>query len=324
MSTTSTHKHLLSIAPMMGRTDRHYRYFMRLLTKYTVFYTEMLTADAILKGNRHHLLHFSPIEKPLVLQVGGSHPNKLAECAKIAEDYNYDEINLNVGCPSERVQQGNFGAILMAEPNLVAECVTQMKQATSIPVSVKHRIGINGYDKYDDLANFVNIVAMGGCDRFIVHARIADLSKLSAQQNRVIPPLRYEDVYQLKRDFSDYTIEINGGISTLEQVMHHLKFVDGVMIGRTAYDNPYLFSRADKHVFKNEYPLMSRRDIISSMIKYMQQCDDNIDNRVMRHMHGLYTNQVYGKKFRSQLQAHLKHSISCVCILDYCSALALR
>jgi len=230
----------VSVAPMMDYSDRHFRYFMRQMTKKALLYTEMINTQAIIHGDRHKLLDFSPLEKPVALQLGGDNPHQLAECAKIGQDWGYDEINLNVGCPSSRVQSGNFGACLMAQPEKVAKCVETMIEAVDIPVTVKHRIGIDNQDSYENMANFVKIVAEGGCQRFVVHARKAWLQGLSPKENRHIPPLRYEEVYRLKQEFPHLIIEINGGITTIEAIQTHLNYVDGVMIGRVACDNPYI------------------------------------------------------------------------------------
>jgi tRNA-dihydrouridine synthase A len=263
--------HLLSVAPMMDRTDRHFRYFMRQITRRTLLYTEMVTTGAILHGDRARLLGFSPEEKPLALQVGGDDPKVLAICAQIAEDMGYDEINLNVGCPSDRVQNGNFGACLMAQPQRVADCVAAMRSAVQIPVTVKHRIGIDERDAYEDMATFVQIVATAGCDRFSVHARKAWLQGLSPKENRDIPPLRYEDVYRLKQAFPDLVIEINGGIQTLEQVQIHLRSVDAVMIGRVAYDNPYLFAMVDQAIYGEDKLPLTRQEIAEAMLPYIER-----------------------------------------------------
>lgn len=259
----------LSIAPMMERTDRHFRYFMRQITRRTLLYTEMITTMAILHGDRQKLLDFSPLESPLSLQLGGDNPSQLGECAKIAEDWGYDEINLNVGCPSARVKSGNFGACLMAQPHLVAEAVTAMQKAVNIPVTVKHRIGIDDLDSYQDLANFVRIVASAGCQRFTVHARKAWLQGLSPKENRTIPPLRYQDVYRLKEEFPDLWIEINGGIVNLEQVKEHLTHVDAVMIGRAAYDNPYLLATVDRDIYGEKKNPPTRHQVIEGMLPYI-------------------------------------------------------
>ena len=259
----------LSIAPMMDRTDRHYRYFMRQITQRTLLYTEMVTSQAILRGDRDHLLGFSPEEKPLVLQVGGDNPQALAECARIAEEYGYDEINLNVGCPSDRVKSGNFGACLMGQPDLVAECIAAMMGATRMPVSVKHRIGIDDQDAYEHMATFVQTVAATGCRHFTVHARKAWLQGLSPKENRNIPPLRYADVYRLKQEMPHLWLEINGGIKTLEQAQDHLHAVNAVMIGRAAYDVPYLFAEADNAFFGESRLPLTRAQVVQSMLSYI-------------------------------------------------------
>lgn len=254
---------------MMDRTDRHYRYFMRQITQHTLLYTEMVTAQAIVQGDRDHLLSFSPLEKPLVLQLGGDDPKALAQCARIAEAYGYDELNLNVGCPSDRVKNGNFGACLMAQPALVAECVAAMMAATRLPVSVKHRIGIDHQDDYAAMATFVQTVAATGCRRFTVHARKAWLQGLSPKENRTIPPLRYDTVYRLKQEHPELWIEINGGIKTLAQAQAHRTLVDAVMIGRAAYETPYLFALADREFFDDRHPLRSRSQVVQAMLPYI-------------------------------------------------------
>uniref|UniRef100_A0ACD5GY94 tRNA dihydrouridine(20/20a) synthase DusA n=1 Tax=Desertifilum tharense IPPAS B-1220 TaxID=1781255 RepID=A0ACD5GY94_9CYAN len=260
---------VLSIAPMMDRTDRHYRYFMRQITRRTLLYTEMVTTAAILHGDREKLLGFSPEEKPLSLQIGGDDPQDAAECARIAEGFGYDEINLNVGCPSNRVQSGNFGACLMAQPDKVAQVVEAMQKATSLPVTVKHRIGIDDRDRYEDMAEFVRIVSQAGVQHFSVHARKAWLQALSPKENRDIPPLRYADVYHLKQEFPHLWIEINGGILNLAQVREHLQFVDGVMIGRAAYDDPYLFATVDRDFYGENTVPPTRPQVIEAMYPYV-------------------------------------------------------
>ncbi|MEM0980968.1 MAG: tRNA dihydrouridine(20/20a) synthase DusA [Cyanobacteria bacterium P01_H01_bin.58] len=290
----------LSIAPMMDRTDRHYRYFMRQLTRRTLLYTEMVTSQAILHGDRDHLLGFSPEEKPLVLQVGGDNPNALAQCARIAEDYGYDEINLNVGCPSDRVQNGNFGACLMSQPQLVAECVAVMMAATTLPISVKHRIGIDDQDSYEHMSNFVRTVAATGCQRFTVHARKAWLQGLSPKENRNVPPLRYEDVYQLKAEFPSLWIEINGGIKTLAQTRQHLQQVDAVMMGRAAYDMPYLFAEADQVIFGEEREVVTRSQVVEVMLPYIDRwVSQGLKlNSMTRHMLMLFHGQPGSRVWR--------------------------
>lgn len=260
----------LSVAPMMERTDRHFRYFMRLITCRTLLYTEMITTAAITYGDRSKLLGFSPEEKPLSLQLGGDNLSELAQCARIAEDFGYDEVNLNVGCPSSRVQDGHFGACLMAHPETVARCIEAMQKAVVIPVTVKHRIGVDERDRYEDMRDFVRIVADAGCRRFTVHARKAWLKGLSPKENRTIPPLRYEDVYRLKEEFPALLIEINGGITTLEQVHQHLQKVDAVMVGREAYDNPYLFATVDRDLYGEDTTPPTRHEVIEAMFPYLE------------------------------------------------------
>lgn len=290
----------LSIAPMMDRTDRHYRYFMRQITRHTLLYTEMVTSQAIKHGDLDRLLGFSEIEKPIVLQVGGDEPVDLAHCARLAEDFGYDEINLNVGCPSSRVQSGNFGACLMFDPDRVADCVNAMKNATKIPVSVKHRIGVDDRDTYEELTQFVKTVADAGCDRFNVHARKAWLQGLSPKENREVPPLRYEDVYQLKKDFPTLFIEINGGFITLEQSLAQLDRVDAVMIGRAAYDEPYLFAQADSLFYGDDSPVRSRHEVVEAMFEYVDRhaASGNKLHSVTRHMHQLFKNQSNNKSWK--------------------------
>ena len=283
----------LSIAPMMDRTDRHYRYFMRQISRYTLLYTEMITSQAIIHGDRPKLLDFSEIEKPLVLQIGGDDPVQLAECAKIGEDYAYDAINLNIGCPSPRVQNGNFGACLMTQPELVARAVAKMQQTVDIPVTVKHRIGVDECDRYEDMAHFVRIVSEAGCTNFSVHARKAWLKGLSPKENRDVPPLRYEDVYRLKQDFSSLFIEINGGITSLEQIKTHLQSVDAVMVGRAAYDRPYIFATVDKDIFGEDITPRSRQEIVEAMLPYIDYwVGKGVRlNSISRHMLQLFAEQ---------------------------------
>jgi len=299
--------HLLSIAPMMDYTDRHFRYFMRQITKRTLLYTEMITTQAILHGDKHKLLGFSPEEKPLVLQLGGDDPQQLAICAKIAEDWGYSQINLNVGCPSSRVQSGNFGACLMATPHLVASLVTAMQQSVSIPVTVKHRLGIDESDRYEDLSDFVRIVSEAGCRHFIVHGRKAWLKGLSPKENRTIPPLRYDYVYRLKQDFPDTFIEINGGIVTLAQAKEHLSFVDGVMIGRAAYDNPYLFATVDRDFYGDNITPLTRQQIVEKMIPYIEHwLSKGIKlNAITRHMLELFAQQPGTKAWKRHLSENV-------------------
>lgn len=263
--------HRFSVAPMLDWTDRHCRYFHRLLTREALLYTEMVTTGAILQGGRERHLRYNAEEHPLALQLGGSDPADLALCAKIAEDYGYDEVNLNVGCPSDRVQNGRFGACLMSEPGLVADCVATMRAAVTIPVTVKSRIGIDDRDSYEELAQFVATVAAAGCETFIVHARKAWLSGLSPKENREIPPLQYDMVFRLKQDFPHLTIAINGGVTSLDSAASLLRQLDGVMVGREAYHNPYILAEVDRKLFGSGDPIPSRREIAIAMLPYLEQ-----------------------------------------------------
>lgn len=284
---------------MLDWTDRHCRYFYRVMSKKTVLYTEMVTTGAIIYGSGDYLA-FNQEEHPVVLQLGGSDPVAMTECAKRAEQQGYDEININVGCPSDRVQNGRFGACLMAEPTLVAECVNNMQAAVNIPVTVKSRIGIDDQDSYEFTHNFIDIVKQAGCQHFIIHARKAWLSGLSPKQNREVPPLDYQRVYQLKQDFSDLEISINGGITTFEQVQEHLTRLDGVMIGREIYQNPYLLAHADQQIWQLDSPILSRTEIIEQMAEY---CDRYVASggrvwHVVRHMLGLCNGLPGAKQYR--------------------------
>ena len=293
------------VAPMMDWTDRHCRFFHRLLTRRALLYTEMVTADAILRGNRAYLLGFSPQEHPVALQLGGSDPSALAEAAAVGAAEGYVEINLNVGCPSDRVQSGRFGACLMAEPKLVAACVGAMRDVVRVPVTVKCRIGIDDQDSEADLTRFVETVADAGCGRFIVHARKAWLSGLSPKQNRDVPPLDYVRVYRLKQAHPDLVIVINGGIETIEAAQAQLAYVDGVMLGRTAYQTPYMLSQVDR-VFFNEEHAPSRSDVLAQLIPYVEGhlARGGRLNNVTRHILGLYHQQPRARAFRRMLSEH--------------------
>ena len=294
--------HRLSVAPMLDWTDKSCRYFYRVMSKNTVLYTEMVTTGAILFGKGDYL-SFNEEEHPVVLQLGGSDVKAMTECAKIAEERGYDEININVGCPSDRVQNGRFGACLMAEPELVAQCVDSMKQQVDIPVTVKSRIGIDDQDSYEFLHQFIDIVKNAGCEHFIVHARKAWLSGLSPKQNREIPPLDYERVYQIKKDFSSLEISINGGITSYEQTHEHLKHIDGVMIGREVYQNPYMLAQADQQIWGSEQEVMSREAIIDAMCPYIERYVSTGGRawHVVRHMLGLCNGLPGAKQFRRYL-----------------------
>lgn len=259
------------VAPMLDWSDRHCRYFHRILTRHAVLYTEMVTTGALLNGDIERHLGFTRQEQPVALQLGGSSAKDLAICSKMAQDYAYNEVNLNVGCPSDRVQNGRFGACLMADPELVAECVAAMQNAVDIPVTVKSRIGIDDQDSYQQLAHFISTIAATGCRTFIIHARKAWLSGLSPKQNREVPPLRYDVVQQIKQDFPELEIIINGGITTLEQAADFLPSVDGVMIGREAYHNPYLLAGVDEIIYQQPVRLQTRHEVVDAMLPYIQQ-----------------------------------------------------
>ncbi len=293
----------LSVAPMIDRTDRHYRFFMRQITRHTLLYTEMVTTGAILKGDRERVLGFDAREKPLALQLGGDDPRKLADCAVIAEGLGYDEINLNVGCPSDRVQKGRFGACLMAEPSRVAAAVAAMRRAVALPVTVKHRIGIDDLDRYEDLRAFVDTVAAAGCDRFSVHARKAWLSGLSPKENREVPPLRYHDVYRLKRELPRLAIEINGGITSLEDAEQHLRHVDGAMIGRAAYHRPYIFADADRRFYGAADPAPTRRQVVEALVPYLEHWQRRglATGHITRHVLQLFAEQPGARAWRRYL-----------------------
>jgi len=288
------------IAPMMDYTDRHCRYLLRLISQNTLLYTEMVTMNAIIHGPRERLLHYNPAEHPIALQIGGSEPAVLADCAKIAEDYQYDEINLNVGCPSDRVQSGRFGACLMAEPQRVADCVAAMQHAVRMPITVKTRIGIDDQDSYEALKHFIQTIQAAGCQTFIIHARKAWLKGLSPKENREIPPLRYEVVYQLKRDFPQLEIIINGGIQTLEQASEHLKQVDGVMLGRAAYHDPYILAQIDKIIFGLNKESPTREAILAAYVAYIEQeLSKGVPlNQMTRHILGLFQGFPGARKWR--------------------------
>lgn len=296
----------LSVAPMMDWTDRHFRVFMRGVTKRALLYTEMVTMNAVLLGDRTRVLGFSPAEKPLALQLGGDDPVKLAECARIAEDWGYDEINLNVGCPSVRVQNGNFGACLMAQPELVAACVAAMRRATRIPVTVKHRIGIDDLDSFELLTKFVETVADAGAVRFSVHARKAWLSGLSPKENRTVPPLRYETVYRLKEMFPELEIELNGGVKTLEDTQLHLERVDAVMLGRAAYETPFVLAEADARFYGATH-VPTRREVVEGTLPYLEtQLSHGVPlNSMTRHMLGLFAGQPGARAWRRHISENV-------------------
>jgi tRNA-dihydrouridine synthase A len=303
--------HRFSVAPMMDRTDRHCRYFHRLLTKRSLLYTEMLHANAVLKGDTEKLLYHHADEHPLALQLGGSDPSALAEASSMSEKFGYSEVNLNVGCPSNKVQKGRFGAVLMKEPKLVAKCISQMKSATTLPITVKCRIGVDDMDENIHLDNFISEVSSAGCNTFIIHARKAWLKGLSPKDNREIPPLNYERVYKLKNTFPDLNFIINGGIKSLNESSIHLQHVDGVMIGREAYDNPLLLAEVDSVIFLDKKVSKSRSDILKSLIPYL---GDELErgtkiSHITRHLMGLFRGFNGAKNMRKYLIS-LNHAMN--------------
>ncbi len=293
----------LSIAPMMDHTDRHFRYFMRIISPHALLYTEMITTGALIHGDRQRFLEHNADEYPLAIQLGGSNPEDLAICAVIAEEAGYDEVNLNVGCPSDRVQSGKFGACLMEEPGLVSECISKMSDAVDIPITVKTRIGIDDKDSYEELTIFIDCVKQAGCNIFIIHARKAWLIGLSPKENREIPPLQYETVYQLKKDFPELEFIINGGFTTQDAIMEQYEHVDGVMIGRAAYQNPYLLAEIEQSLFGDGASLSTCYEILERFIEYVQQ---NLNQGVYlghmtRHILGLCLGQQGARAYRSYI-----------------------
>jgi tRNA-dihydrouridine synthase A len=294
----------VSVAPMMDCTDRHERYFLRLISKNTLLYTEMVVDEAINRGDKKRLLGFNINEKPVALQLGGSSPKLLSEASKIGEDFGYDEINLNLGCPSKKVEKGKFGACLMKEPNLVADCLSKMQASTNLPVTIKTRIGYDDVEDYENLHNFISTLRSTGVKTFIIHARKAMLGKFTPKQNLNIPPLKYEYVYKLKKDFPNEEIIINGGITSIDQIKPLLQKTDGVMIGRAAYHTPYLLADVEKEIFNNKN-VPSRQDVIEQLIPYVK---DELKkgtrlNQIMRHTIGLFHGQTgasYWKRYLSE------------------------
>jgi len=285
---------------MLDWTDRHERYFLRLISRHALLYTEMITTGALIYGDRQRFLEFNDTEHPVAIQLGGSDPADMTSCAKMAEDYGYDEVNINVGCPSNRVQSGMFGACLMANPELVAECVDSMQAAVSIPVTVKHRIGIDEDDSIEQLFKFVETVADAGCKTFIVHARKAWLQGLSPKENRDVPPLRYEDVYELKQSMPELEIIINGGICDLDTAELQLKHVDGVMMGREVYHNPFIMSQVDQRFYGAQEAELTRMEIIEKLFPYIQQeiSKGTRLHAISRHILGLFNGQPGARKWR--------------------------
>ncbi|OLQ70326.1 tRNA dihydrouridine(20/20a) synthase DusA [Photobacterium proteolyticum] len=292
-----------SVAPMLDWTDRHCRYFHRQLSEHALLYTEMVTTGAIIHGKADYLA-YNEEEHPLSLQLGGSNPVDLAHCAKLAQERGYDEVNLNVGCPSDRVQNGRFGACLMGEAELVAQCVSAMREVVDIPVTVKTRIGIDDQDSYQFLTDFIGTVSeKSGCDDFTIHARKAWLSGLSPKENREIPPLDYPRVYQLKRDFPHLTMAVNGGVKTLAEIEAHLEHLDGVMVGREAYQNPYMMAELDQRLFGSNKPVKKRREVVEAMYPYIERqiANGSYLNHISRHMLGLFQNMPGARQWRRHI-----------------------
>ncbi len=294
----------VSVAPMMDCTDRHERYFLRLISKNVLLYTEMIVSEAIDRGDKKKLLSFNLNEKPVALQLGGSSPKLLSNASKIGEEFGYDEINLNLGCPSKKVQKNKFGACLIKEPNLVADCLNEMQSKTNLPVTVKTRIGYDDVDDYESLFNFINLLKSTGIKTFVIHARKAMLGKFTPKQNLNIPSLKYEMVYKLKQDFKDLEIIINGGITSANDVKNHLNKVDGVMIGRSVYHSPYILADIEKEIFKNEN-ILSREEIIKELVPYVKNETKKGTrlNQIMRHTLGLFHGQTgssFWKRYLSE------------------------
>lgn len=317
----------LSVAPMLDWTDRHYRAFARLLTRRALLYTEMVTTGALLHGNAAQLLRHAESERPLALQLGGDDPAALAACARLAADAGFDEVNLNVGCPSDRVMQGGFGACLMANPALVAASVAAMRAAVELPVTVKHRLGIEWTDEdgtahargaYEDLEAFVQAVAAAGCDRFVVHARVARLGGLSPKENRTVPPLRYEDVYRLKAAYPHLRIELNGGVPSPAAAGVHLAHVDGVMLGRAAYVDPYVLATADRVLYGDAAPGPTRREVVDGLRAYLaaRAAEGVPAKHVTRHVLGLFHGEPGARGWRRILSTGAPQAADAVALLD--------
>jgi tRNA-dihydrouridine synthase A len=296
----------VSVAPMMDCTDRHERYFLRLISKNVLLYTEMVVDEAINRGDKKKLLEFNINEKPVALQLGGSSPKLLSEATKVGEDFGYDEINLNLGCPSKKVEKNKFGACLMKEPNLVADCLSKMQSVTKLPVTIKTRIGYDNVEDYETFYKFISTIKSTGVKTFIIHARKAMLGKFTPKQNLNIPPLKYDYVYNLKKDFPEDEIIINGGITDVEQVKQHLKKTDGVMIGRSAYHTPYILADIEKEIFDNEN-ILSRQEVIEQLIPYVK---DELKkgtrlNQIMRHTLGLFHGQSGASHWKRYLSENM-------------------
>ena len=298
-------RHKFCVAPMMDKTDRHCRYFHRLMSNRAFLYTEMLHSNAVIRGNKERLLKYNPKEHPLAIQLGGCDPVQLGEASVISEEFGYTEVNLNVGCPSSKVQKGKFGAVLMKEPKLVASCINQMKKSTNIPVTVKCRIGVDNMNSEKHLDHFVEEVSFAGCDTFIIHARKAWLNGLSPKDNREIPPLDYQRVYKLKDSFPNINFVINGGINSINESIKHLQYVDGVMIGREAYDNPLLLTEVDSRIFCDEKTVTSRSDILRKLFPYLKEEVEQGTkiSHITRHLIGLFRGFKGAKNLRKLLMS---------------------
>ena len=296
----------VSVAPMMDCTDRHERYFLRLISKNVLLYTEMIVSEAIDRGDKEKLLSFNLTEKPVALQLGGSSPKLLANASRIGEEFGYDEINLNLGCPSKKVQKNKFGACLIKEPNLVAECLSEMQSKTKLPVTVKTRIGYDNVEDYENLFNFIKLLKSTGVKTFIIHARKAVLGGFTPKQNLNIPPLKYEMVYRLKEDFKDLEIIINGGITSTNEIKEHLRKVDGTMIGRSIYHSPYMLADIEKEIFSNNN-VISREDVIKQLILYLKNelKKGTRVNQIMRHTLGLFHGQTGSGFWKKYLSSNL-------------------
>ena len=299
-------KKTISVAPMMDCTDRHERYFLSLISQNIQLYSEMIVSNAIIRGDRDKILSFKKVKNPTIIQLGGSNPSELAEACKISEQYGYDEINLNLGCPSKKVQKNKFGACLMKEPGLVADCVNAMVNATKLPVSIKTRIGYNDIEDFEFLKNFISTIKKAGTKKFIIHARRAILTKLSPKQNLSVPPLKYDFVYRLKKEFKEDEVVINGGVTETNQIEDHLKKVDGVMIGRAIYHSPYFLAEIEKKIFKNDN-VLTRNEIMEKLIPYIQvETKKGVQlNHVMRHTVGLFHGQSGSKKWKQYLSKNM-------------------
>ncbi|MEN8128823.1 MAG: tRNA dihydrouridine(20/20a) synthase DusA [Pseudomonadota bacterium] len=300
--------HTFCIAPMMSRSDRHFRYFLRLISKHVLLYTEMITTSALIHGDWRKLLDYDVSEHPIALQLGGNDPQELAYCAVLAEQMGYDEVNINVGCPSNRVSSGSFGACLMAQPQLVAQCVNTMRRQVDLPITVKTRIGIDEQDSYEWLTRFVSTVANGGCRTFIIHARKAWLQGLSPKQNRELPPLRYDVVYRLKQDFPELEIVLNGGLSSVPEAKIQLEYVDGVMLGREVYSNPYLLAAVDELFFAEDAVPPSRHEVIKRYIPYIDaQLAKGVPlSRITPHIMGLFQGLPGARGWRRELSSNAR------------------